>query len=341
MNHSASIPSHDRLAPDIVALGESMLTVRPHRDQAAFEWEVSGAESNVVRYCAALGLQTTWISQLGTDLAGDLVLSVIKDAGVDVSRVQRISDRQTGLMLKEIAVGERRVRYYRTGSAATAMAPPLGFERDRAPRILHLTGITLGLSATCQELVRSLIENHNSSLVSFDINWRPANWQGGDPPRVLREAANECDIVFVGLDEAKELWGVESNADIHSLLPQPRMVVVKDAANGAHAVSASQTWFVPALSGPVVEPVGAGDAFAAGFLVGVLQYNGNVEACLRLGHITAMSALAQRNDVGPIADDRTTQFLLDMSPQEWSVASLDLTDPEHQVSAVSQPPRTG
>ena len=74
----------------------------------------------------------------------------------------------------------------------------------------------------------------------------------------------------------------------------------------------------------MVEPIGAGDAFAAGFLVGVLRYD-NVEIALRLGHITAMSALSQQNDVGPIADDATIQRLLDLSSEEWLSASLDLT----------------
>lgn len=325
MNHPAGDPS--RQPPlDVVALGESMLTIRPNADESAFEWEVSGAESNVARYCAALGLQTAWISQVGTDLAGDLVLSVIKTAGVDVSGVRRVSDRQTGLMLKEVTTHGRRVRYYRAGSAAAAMAPPIGSHINRDPRILHLTGITLGLSSTCRALVESLVQDRSTtSRLSFDINWRPAVWDGGDPRRTLREVANSCDVVFVGLDEAHDLWGATSIADIRALLPGPSTLVVKDATNGAHADLSGQMLFVPTLRGPVVEPVGAGDAFAAGFLVGTLQYEDNVEACLRLGHITAMSALAQHNDVGPIADDRTTRLLLDMSSQEWRETHLDLT----------------
>jgi len=325
MNHSTSEANHPRPPPDVVALGESMLTLRTHPNQAAFEWEVSGAESNVARYCAALGIQTSWVSQVGTDLAGDLVLSVIEGAGVDVSRVGRLSDHQTGLMLKEAASDALRVRYYRASSAAAAMAPPIGAEVGRGPKILHLTGITLGLSCTCNELVRSLIEDRSrSALISFDINWRPSVWAQGDPSNELREIADQCDIVFVGLDEANDLWGANTADDVRALLPHPETVVTKDADNGAHADLSGRTYFVPALNGPVVEPIGAGDAFAAGFLVGVLRYD-NVEIALRLGHITAMSALSQQNDVGPIADDATIQRLLDLSSEEWLSASLDLT----------------
>ncbi|MCY4424882.1 MAG: sugar kinase [Acidimicrobiaceae bacterium] len=342
MNHSASVPTTQSPPVDVAALGESMLTVRPDPDEAAFEWEVSGAESNVARYCAALGLEAAWISQVGTDLAGDLVLSVIEAAGVDVSGVRRVSDRQTGLMLKEVTANERRVRYYRAGSAAANMAPPLGPSLRRGLRILHLTGITLGLSSMCRQLVESLVcDRATASRLSFDVNWRPAVWDGGDPPTALREAANQCDIVFVGLDEARDLWGTESIAAIRALLPCPSTVVVKDAANGAHADLFGRRLFVPALGGPVIEPVGAGDAFAAGFLFGVLQHDGDVEACLRLGHITAMSALAQRNDVGPVADDRTVRLLLDMSPQQWRTAHLDLSGPRHRVTTRTRPHSAG
>ncbi len=342
MNHSVSESANQSPRLDVVALGESMLTVRPSPNQAAFEWEVSGAESNVARYCAALGLQTAWISQVGADLAGDLVLSVIGAAGVDVSGVRRVSDRQTGLMLKEVTADARRVRYYRAGSAATDMAPPIGPQFNRDPSILHLTGITLGLSSTCRELVESLVKDRaTASHLSFDINWRPAVWDGGDPPSALREVANQCDIVFVGLDEARDLWGAGSVADIRALLPRPSTLVVKDAATGAHADLPGEQLFVPALSGPVVEPVGAGDAFAAGFLFGVLRHDGEIDACLRLGHITAMSSLAQRNDVGPVADDRTTRLLLEMSPQEWRTAHLDLTRSGHRVTTSARSRRTG
>ena len=342
MYHPASEARNQPPRVDVVALGESMLTVRPNPDQATFEWEVCGAESNVARYCAALGLRTAWVSQVGIDIAGDLVLSVVGAAGVDVSGVRRVSDRQTGLMLKEVAANERSVRYYRADSAAAAMAPPIGPSLGRDARILHLTGITLGLSSTCRELVESLVEDRAvASRVSFDINWRPAVWDGCDPSEALRDTADQCDIVFVGLDEARDLWDAASTADIRALLPGPGTLVVKDAANGAHADVCGQRLFVPALSGPVVEPVGAGDAFAAGFLFGVLQHGGDIEACLRLGHITAMSALAQINDVGPVADDRTMQMLLDLPPQQWRTARLDLTCPDRRVTTGTRPRGAG
>ena len=311
---------------DIVTLGETMLTVRPEAGEVAFAWEVGGAESNVARCCAALGVRAAWVSQLGTDLAGDLVVSTIRDAGVDVSNVHRISERQTGLMLKEASASERRVWYYRRNSAAAAMSASLPFRFPNKPQILHLTGITLGLSTTCRELVQVLVaDRKRAAVVSFDVNWRPTIWEHDpDAAEILRVTANLCDVVFVGLDEAAELWSASTIEAIRELLPEPEMIVVKNGANSAHAHTSGKWHEVPALNGPIIDSVGAGDAFAAGFLTGYIRYGADVESWLRLGHITAMGALAQLNDVGTVADHETTRRLLAMSADEWAATTLDL-----------------
>lgn len=311
---------------EIVTLGETMLAVRPRADEDAFKWEVGGAESNVARCCAALGVRTAWVSQLGTDLAGDLVLSTIRDAGVDVSNVRRISDRQTGLMLKEASASKRRVWYYRQDSAAAAMSATVQLQFVNKPQILHLTGITPGLSPTCHELVHALVADRtHASVVSFDVNWRPTIWEHDpDAAETLRAIANRCDIVFVGLDEAEELWDVPTIHAIRDLLPEPEIVVVKDGANAAHAHRDDRWHAVPALKGPIVDSVGAGDAFAAGFLAGHVRHGADVESWLRLGHITAMGALAQLSDVGTVADEKTTRRLLAVSADEWASTTLDL-----------------
>jgi 2-dehydro-3-deoxygluconokinase len=136
--------------------------------------------------------------------------------------------------------------------------------------------------------------------------------------------ANRCDLVFVGLDEGEDLWGAHTVEAIRGLLPQPDMIVVKHGANSAHAHTNDGWHEVPALNGPIVDSVGAGDAFAAGFLAGRIRHGADVESWLRLGHITAMGALAQLSDVGTVADDETTRRLLAMSADEWASTTLDL-----------------
>jgi hypothetical protein len=108
---------------DVVGLGESMLSLFRDADPLGFSWDIAGAESNVVRNCAALGLRTSWVSRLGTDVAGPLVHDAIAGAGVDTTSVVHVDDAPTGLMLKGPPEMQPRVQYYRSGSAASQMSP--------------------------------------------------------------------------------------------------------------------------------------------------------------------------------------------------------------------------
>ncbi len=325
---------------DIVGIGESMLTLRRSANGDSFDWEIGGAESNVLRYCAALGASTAWVSRVGEDLAGDLVVDTVAQAGVDVSRVARVPDYQTGIMIKEKSAGIQQIRYYRRESAASTMAEcnvDLGFLRSA--RILHLTGITLALSESCRQLLGLLLNpqhrrNGLGPKLAFDVNWRPAIWSSeSSPGETLRVATNQADIAFVGLDEANKIWNAPTVSELRKLLPNPEILVVKDAERGAYAIVDSATHFVKALRGPVVEPVGAGDAFAAGVLAATFVYPGDVSSWLRLGHITAMSALAQASDVGQIASREATERLLSLSTEEWDDAELRLEQTHQHYSS--------
>ena len=152
-------------------------------------------------------------------------------------------------------------------------------------------------------------------LRAFDVNWRPSIWgteiSAGD---VLRDAANQADIAFVGLDEAREVWNTSSVAEIRKLLPKPEMVIVKDSERGAHAIVGSRAHFIKALSGPVVEPVGAGRRLCRGRSRGnPLLRGGRFVVAQARTTITAMSALAQASDVGQVIDPKTTERLLSLS----------------------------
>ena len=114
---------------------------------------------------------------------------------------------------------------------------------------------------------------------------------------VLADAANRADVVFVGQDEADLLWGTATPAAVRALLPVPEILVVKDGGLGATAFGPDGTVFEPALPVEIVESVGAGDAFAAGYLYGLLT------DCLpgdrlRFGHRLAANALRTAGDVG-------------------------------------------
>ncbi|MFT4259025.1 PfkB family carbohydrate kinase, partial [Microbacterium sp.] len=107
-----------------------------------------------------------------------------------------------------------------------------------------------------------------------------------------------ADIVFVGLDEARVLWGSERPEEVRALLPGVAELVVKDAERGATAFMGDAVRTVPAPPVEVTEAVGAGDAFAAGYLAARLG-GSDPEARLRVGHLSARRVLQSSSDTSP------------------------------------------
>jgi 2-dehydro-3-deoxygluconokinase len=107
--------------------------------------------------------------------------------------------------------------------------------------------------------------------------------------------ANRADIVFVGRDEAQALWGCSTADDVRALLPEPGRLVVKDGDIGATEFSTEGSVFELAIPTEVLEAVGAGDAFAAGYLSALLRGD-TTNARLRAGHERARLVLLSTSD---------------------------------------------
>lgn len=303
---TATGPCNAPDAVDVVALGESMVTFLPSRpgrlaDVPSFDRGIGGAESNVACALAAAGHTVRWVSRVGADGFGDHLVETIGSYGVDVSAVRRDPDRPTGVYFRtagDRATDAHEVAYYRAGSAASAMsADTVGPDAVRACRVLHLTGITAALSADCLGLLRELTAPRpGRPLVSFDVNHRPRLWTDGNSPRVLLELARGADLVFVGEDEAAEVWGLDGVDAVRTAFPDPETLVVKQGALGATVFDRGNVLHVPAPHVDVVAAVGAGDAFAAGFLSATLR-GLPVRDRLRHGHLMAAAALTVPGDL--------------------------------------------
>ncbi|MCW7946796.1 carbohydrate kinase [Streptomyces hygroscopicus] len=333
---------------DVVALGESMVTFVPSgpgrlAEVPSFERGIGGAESNVACVLAAAGHSVRWVSRVGADGFGEYLVERIGSYGVDVSAVERDPGRPTGIYFRtagDRASDAHEVAYYRAGSAASAMAVGnIDLDAVRACRVLHLSGITAALSDDCLALVRELTTPRaRRPLVSFDVNHRTGLWRQDDGPRALLDLAGGADVVFVGEDEAEEAWGVTGGpAAIRRVLPQPPVLVVKQGARGAtvfehqppagtalpHGTgpAADAVTFVPSLRVTVVAPVGAGDAFAAGFLSATLR-GLSVRDRLRHGHLVAAAALTVPGDLAtPLAHDHADR-LAALEDARWETLRL-------------------
>jgi 2-dehydro-3-deoxygluconokinase len=284
---------------------------------------IGGAESNVAMYLADHGLQARWISRLGDDSLGHIVLDRVASVGVDVSAVELDSTRPTGVFFKEPAPSGTRVHYYRQGSAAGALGPAvLSHPHVTSAELLHLTGVTPALSDSCRALVEAALFDApmGGPVISFDVNWRPSLWLT-DPAELLLRLARAAEIVFVGADEANGLWDCSDHRSVRQLMPEPQILVVKDSGRGATAFIGEDSVFVPALGVDITEAVGAGDAFAAGFLAGMLR---GLDAIgqVRLGHLTAAAALRVSGDHGPLLPAELQRQLLSGTDEDWAGAKI-------------------
>ncbi|NUR24416.1 MAG: sugar kinase [Catenulispora sp.] len=322
-------------APWAVCVGESMAVLLPDvagplEAVGSFAVSVGGAESNAACALRALGVPSAWVSRVGDDGFGRRLVNEVAARGVDTSGVVVDPVLPTGLYVKEMsAAGRSTMHYYRKGSAASAMSPEMLAEPSVAgllatARLVHLTGITPALSDTCLAMVRAMLETDRAGrLVSFDLNWRPSLWRDRDRS-VLRELVDAADIALLGADEAEAVFGTGDPQELRELFPRPATLVVKDAERRVTALTADgQTVSEVALVVDVVEPTGAGDSFAAGYLAGVLR-GFDQRRSLRLGHLSAASALVAHGDVGEAGGlgDVVRLALLDASDEVWSAARV-------------------
>jgi 2-dehydro-3-deoxygluconokinase len=261
---------------------------------------IGGAESNVAIGLARLGVGCTWISRVGDDALGTFVTREIRAEGVRVL-AHRDPVAPTGLMLKEHRDGRPwRVRYYRSGSAASRPSASdideTAAEANAEADVLHLSGITAALGpGPLSAVERSVaIARAAGTTVSFDVNHRATLWSNETAAPVLARLVAAADLVFAGPDEAAMVLGSEPPAvpatfeDGEALARElakrgPHTVVVKLGALGALALSGDEVLRGPALPVSVVDPVGAGDAFVAGYLSEVVV-GGPIPACLRTGN---------------------------------------------------------
>ncbi len=284
----------------LLAVGETMAMVAPRAAEPVehaehFRVDAGGAESNVAAHAAALGAPAAWFSRLGDDALGRRVAARLAGRGVDVSRVIVDAEHPTGLYVKDPGSG---VSYYRAGSAAshldTADADALSWT-DVA--LVHVSGVTAALTGTAPAFLDRVVERARAAgvLVSVDVNHRAALWSAADAAGPLLSLARRADLVFVGRDEAETLWGSETAVDVRALLPDVPQLVVKDGAVGATLFAGDEVVFEAALRVDVVEPIGAGDAFAGGYLAAFLA-GAAPSARLRAGHDRAALTLGTTGD---------------------------------------------
>ena len=284
-----------------MTLGEAMLrlSVRPGdrlEDAAGFDVHVAGTEANVAFAAARVGLRSAWVSALPENPLGRRVAATLAGAGVDVSLVRWVEGGRLGLCFVELGAAPRptSVVYDRTDSAIARATPDLfDWEAIADTEFLHISGITLGLSASCFDVgVRAMeAARRRGATVTFDVNYRQRLWPPEAAAEAVRSVAPLIDVLVCTLEDARDLFGAGGGpeaaaADLRAHLGV-EVAVVTLGAEGAVAVRDGVTTRRPGHLVQTIDRVGAGDAFVAGLIWGLGE--GSLELGLERG--LAMSAL--------------------------------------------------
>ncbi len=297
----STLPLH----PEVVTFGETMALLMPDGSKGIeystrFFKSFGGAESNFAIGVARLGHRIGWFGRLGKDPFGAMILKGIRGEGVDVSRAELTDEAPTGLMLRETVSGKTSVYYYRRHSAASLMKPEhLDETYIGGAKLLHITGITPALGSSARETVFESVRIAKSHGVKicFDPNIRLKLWTMDEARSVLLALAASADYFLPGLDELKLLYETDDFAEIDARLNELKAVtVIKGGNEETLLFERGQVTAIPYYKAArFVDPIGAGDAFCAGFVAGLLKGYSHAEA-VRLGNLLGSLVVQTEGD---------------------------------------------
>lgn len=294
----------------VVTFGETMLRLSPPGYQRLaqaerFEIAVAGTESNTAAVLAQLGVSVTWLSRLPDNPLGHLVAQRLRAFGVDVEHVTWDAESRLGLYFVEAGVTPRptRVLYDRKGSAMSRWKRGEWDWRAllKGASLLHATGITPALSADCLEATREALQiaRQMNVPVSFDLNYRSLLWSPQQARQALESLLALVQVLIVSPADARTVLGVD--AEDHEIAAQVQQrygipVVATPLRDQPSATTGrrysvvateAKVWQSEGCPFEVVDPIGSGDAYDAGFLYGYLQ--GDIELAMRCADV--LSAL--------------------------------------------------
>jgi len=269
MPAQALFPGPDGVECSVGALGEGLLEVGLDPSLAADSLGrgFGGDAANAVVMAARMGARTRLITRVGDDAAGRMLLEFWRAQGMELSAVSIDGTAPTGLYVNERdESGGHRFSYHRTGSAASLIAA-----RDARPAtlagldVLHITGVTLSISDSAAEAAVAAARRARAAgtRVSFAVNFRAQLKPDRDR---MTAFARTADIVFLSVEDARGLLGVERIEDVAAALARPVEIVMTHGPEPATLLAGAEQF---ELTPPRVVPVdtaGAGDALAGAYL---------------------------------------------------------------------------
>jgi 2-dehydro-3-deoxygluconokinase len=297
----------------IVTFGEAMIRLSPPpyrrlEQTQTLDVAVGGAELNVAVGVSRLGLSAAWVSCLPQNPLGRMACNKANELGVSTEWVQWDPTGRMGLYFVEYGSSPRasNVLYDRGGSSISRLEG-VQFDWDKilaGARLFHTTGITAALSERSAYEVRAALEaaHERGITVSYDLNYRARLWSEARAREVQEPLMRFVDVLITTEEDTERVFGIRGTnfrEVAKQLAERYGFKIVTITVRGDKSVLRN-TWTALAYSGgeffddrvyeiEIVDRIGAGDAYAAGFLYGM--DGGDVGRGVRYG--VAFSALKQ------------------------------------------------
>ncbi|WP_264184019.1 sugar kinase [Bacillus shivajii] len=253
-------------------------TKGPMRYSHTFERKVGGAELNFAIGCARLGLNTGWISKLGKDEFGRYILNFVRGEGIDTSEVELVDGYPTSLNFKEILEdGSGSTFYYRSNSPTSVLTKESIIEDYiKQSKVLHITGVFAAIDKKNPGIIKHAIEiaKKHGVKVSFDPNLRLKLWTLEEAKKTLLDFLPHVDIVLSGEEEAELLFGertIEEYIEIFKDYGVEDIVLKRGEEGSVGYRNGEMVYADPVKPKSVVDTVGAGDGFNAGYVYSYLN----------------------------------------------------------------------
>ena len=282
---------------DLVAFGEAMIRLSPPNfkrleQTTTLDLNIGGAELNVAVGISRLGMKSAWVSCLPDNPLGRMIANKARELGVDVSPVIWQKEGRAGLYFLEFGATPRptSVVYDRANSSFSNLHQgEVDWEEIfKSTKCLHLTGITPAVSKSSAAATLEALQKAKASgcRVSLDLNYRAKLWSPEEANKTLAPMMDFVDILITTKGDTRTILGIEADNDealARILLDKyPIGLVAVSYREGdtvwqcllsAIAVNREKTYTTRTYNIDIVDQVGRGDSFAAGFLYGVIGEN--------------------------------------------------------------------
>lgn len=280
--------------PDLICLGEPMVEFNQQQEGDLYKAGFGGDTSNTAIAAARQGAKAGYVTALGEDRFGDLLMDLWRREEVDATAVKRDAAAPTGIYFVTHGEAGHQFHYYRAGSAASRMTPAdLPLDYLRTGKVLHVSAISQAISeSACETVFAAMNAARSAGLeVCFDTNLRLKLWPLERARIAIDAAIRRADILRPALDDARTLTGIEDADAIldHFLTLGPRLVVMTMGKDGVILATAAARHRLAPHRVEAVDATGAGDTFNGSFLARLIAGDAPLDAARYANAAAALS----------------------------------------------------